>query len=249
MNYEPRSYRQFIASKDLVFFEVCIQQTDLSIGVSKSIGDAGVRELELLSARLVRRLRNQLEEYAKSDPAFLTGLEPVETDANAPEIAAAMCKAAKIANVGPMAAVAGAIAQMVGQEILRLSPDVIVENGGDIFIKSTLPRKIGISAGKSPLSGRIALEIAPDDTPAGICTSSGTVGHSLSLGKADAATVVAVDAFLADAAATALGNRIKHAGDLKDAVGHIAAIRGVKGALAILGDRLSAAGDIKIAPV
>jgi ApbE superfamily uncharacterized protein (UPF0280 family) len=145
-----------------------------------------------------------------------------------------------------MAAVAGAIAEMVGMELLQYSDEVIVENGGDIFIKTNVPRKVGIYAGNSPLSGKIAIKIYPEETPAGICTSSGTVGHSLSFGKADAVVVVSRDAFLADAVATAVGNRVKNPSGIKDAVDFAAGIDSVEGVLVIIGDKLGAWGKIEL---
>ncbi len=119
-----------------------------------------------------------------------------------------MAAAAQTAGVGPMAAVAGAIAECVGRELLEFSPEVIVENGGDIFLKVSHRRTVGIFAGDSPLTGRIGIQIEARDTPLGVCTSSGTVGHSLSFGRADAVVVLAPAAALADAAATAIGNRV-----------------------------------------
>ncbi|GAG89833.1 unnamed protein product, partial [marine sediment metagenome] len=112
--------------------------------------------------------------------SFLTSLEPLFVSDNAPRIVKSMSEAAKRVGTGPMASVAGAIAEFVGNELLAFSPEIILENGGDIFLKSSKKRLIGIYAGKSPLTGKIGLEINGDDTPLGICTSSGTVGHSLS---------------------------------------------------------------------
>ena len=114
-----------------------------------------------------------------------------------------MIEAGQKAGVGPMAAVAGAIAECVGRELLAFSPEIIIENGGDIYLKCLKKRVVGIFAGKSPLTGKIGLEIDAKDTPLGVCTSSGTVSHSLSFGKADAAVAIAPSATLADAAATA----------------------------------------------
>jgi ApbE superfamily uncharacterized protein (UPF0280 family) len=146
-----------------------------------------------------------------------------------------------------MAAVAGAVSELVGFELLNYSDEIIVENGGDIFIKTNSKRKVGIYAGKSPLSEKIAIEIAPERTPIGICTSSGTVGHSLSFGKADAAVILAKDTFLCDAVATATGNRVKASGDIESAIEFAAGIDGVEGVLVIVGDKIGAWGDISLA--
>jgi len=252
--YQPRLYRRLFNNRDFHFFDVCIGESDLCIGIelAKSASHFNEEIQVKYAAGLVRKLRSELEKYIRSQPLFLTSLEPVEPLTGAPDIAVRMCLAAHIAGVGPMAAVAGAIAETVGRAILDHDKDiagVIVENGGDIFVKTTRPLKVGISAGGSPLSGKIALEIEPIDTPEGICTSSATVGHSLSLGNADAALIVAGDAFLADAAATTLGNMIRCKDDLSTSVNSIMKIKGIKGALAVMGDKMSAIGQIKLVPV
>jgi ApbE superfamily uncharacterized protein (UPF0280 family) len=101
-----------------------------------------------------------------------------------------MADATREVGVGPMAAVAGAIAESVGKELLPYSDEVIVENGGDIFLKTSKERFIGVYAGKSKFTKKIAFSILPDETPLGVCTSSGTVGHSLSFGYADGRRVI-----------------------------------------------------------
>jgi len=147
-----------------------------------------------------------------------------------------------------MAAVAGAIAESVGSKLLALSPEVIVENGGDIYLKSLKKRLIGIYAGKSPLSGKLVLEIDGEETPMGICTSSGTVGHSLSFGKADAVIVLAKSAALADAAATAIGNLIIQPGDIPLGIELAQSIDGVRGVVIIKDDKMGLWGEVKICP-
>lgn len=236
--YEERLYRNRYSSANLKFFNVCIYETDLSIGACS--------DLSAVAEKAAAKLRGKIEAYIKSDPLFLTSLEPIEVDINAPEIVKRMAAAAKLAGVGPMAAVAGAISELTGYEILNYSDEVIVENGGDIFMSTKIPRKIGIYAGNSPLSDKLALEIDPSGSPLGICTSSGTVGHSLSFGKADAAVIISKDTFLADAAATALGNRVKTAEDIEPALQFAASVEGVTGAVVIIGDKLGAWGDVKL---
>jgi len=148
--------------------------------------------------------------------------------------------------VGPMAAVAGAIAEAVGSELAALSQEVIVENGGDIYLKSLKQRLIGIYAGKSPLTGRVGLEIEGEDTPLGICTSSGTVGHSLSYGQADAVIVLSPSTVLADAAATAIGNRILKSEDIPGGIEFARSIGGLKGIVIILGEQVGVWGKVKL---
>lgn len=236
--YEKRVYRNLFRGEDLVFFDVCLFETDLCIGAHKNLYSEAYE--------LVRHYRSILETYIDENPEFITSLKPLKAKPGAPLMITRMCEAAHRAKVGPMAAVAGAIAELVGFELLKFSDEIIVENGGDIFIKTNTIRRVGIYAGKSPLSERIALEIDPVKTPIGICTSSGTVGHSLSYGKADAAIITAGDTFLADAAATALGNAVKSPYDLEAAINMASEIEGVDGALAIIGDKMAIWGDIRL---
>jgi ApbE superfamily uncharacterized protein (UPF0280 family) len=236
--YQPRTYRHRIKDKDLVSFDVIVEETDLQIRVLK--------DLKNESLSLVRKYRNSLLKYIKEHPLFLTSLEPVSVRMDAPPIVKLMSEAAEKAGVGPMAAVAGAIAEFVGNELLNFSPEIIIENGGDIYLKSSKKRIIGVYAGESPLSDHIGLEIEGTETPVGICTSSGTVGHSLSFGTADAVVVVSQSAILADAVATAIGNLIKKQDDIQKGIEFARCIDGIKGLLIIKDDKIGIWGDIQI---
>ena len=236
--YEPRTYRNLFKGENLRFFDVGILETDLRIGAC--------RDLKKEAFESVRKYRGEIEAYIRLHPEFLTSLEPLEAQPDVQPIILHMCEAAKKAGVGPMAAVAGAVAEMVGIELLRYTDEVIVENGGDIFIKTRKVRKVGVYAGRSPLSEKLALEILPEQTPLGICTSSGTVGHSLSFGKADAVVILAEDTFLADAAATATCNMVKTLDDIEKALDFASGIGGVQGALVVLDDKIGAWGAVKL---
>ncbi len=239
--YEPRTYRHWIKAKDLVSFNVAVKETDLYI--------CAATNLRRKAYKLVLKYRETLERYIERHPAFLTSLEPIPVDENAPHIVREMSEATAKAGVGPMASVAGAIAEFVGNELLAFSPEIIVENGGDIYLKSLDKRIIGIYAGESPLTGKIGLEIEGEDTPLGICTSSGTVGHSLSYGKADAVVVVSPSATLADAVATAIGNLIKQPSDIPTGIEFAQGIEGLKGVIIIQGDDMGLWGKVKICPL
>jgi ApbE superfamily uncharacterized protein (UPF0280 family) len=241
-----RVYRQRLHQEDLTHFQVVVRETDLFIGVRRDrFAPVLAREVE----RYVQELRRGLESYIAGDPAFLHAMEPHPVRSGAPRLAADMAAAAAAAGVGPMAAVAGAIADHVGRFLARYSRDVFVENGGDLFIKSARRRLVGIYAGNSPLSNRIGVEVTPGMTPLGLCTSSGTIGHSVSFGAADAATILASSAALADAVATAAANRVKTPADLAGAVEFALSVAGVTGALAIMGDKLAVKGQLKLAPL
>jgi len=236
--YQPRTYRHWVKDKDLVAFNVTVKETDLYIRARS--------DLKSEAQKLVVKYRRTLEEYIEGHPSFLTSLEPVAVADDAPQIVGSMAEAAQKAGVGPMAAVAGAIAEAVGSELATFSPEVIVENGGDIYIKSSGKRLIGIYAGKSPLTGRVGLEIEGKDTPLGVCTSSGTVGHSLSLGQADAVIALSQSTALADAAATAIGNRISQPSDIPSGIEFARSIGGLKGVIIILGEQVGVWGEVKL---
>jgi len=239
--YEPRTYRHWVKDGGLVSFNVVVKETDLYIRASSN--------LRRKAYKLVLKYRSMLEEYIKRNAAFLTSLEPLNVGEDAPHIVKEMAKSTNQVGVGPMAAVAGAMAEFVGNDLLAFSPEVIVENGGDIFLKSLRRRMIGIYAGKSTLTGRIGLEISGDDTPLGICTSSGTMGHSLSYGKADAVIVLSASATLADAAATAIGNLIVQPDDIPNGIELAKSIEGLRGVVIIQDDKMGLWGDVKICPL
>lgn len=159
--------------------------------------------------REIERQYETIVGYSGRNPDFTVSLEPLPFDPAAPEIVRRMMEAGLRAGVGPMAAVAGAIAEFTLKAMLAAgADDVIVENGGDIAMFISEPVIIPVFAGDSRLAG-LGLRLQPSDRIVGLCTSSGTVGHSLSFGIADAAIVMAGDVCLADAAATSLGNSIK----------------------------------------
>ncbi len=238
MNFQERTYRNRVSNNSLVSFQVSVCETDLFI-----LSDADLSRAALSS---VYKHRGFIELYIKNHPDFLTSLAPVNEDDLAPPIIRDMLKYSSIAGVGPMAAVAGAISEYVGNDLLKLAKNVIVENGGDIFLKSESETRVCIFAGASPLSYKVNILIKPEKTPIGVCTSSGTVGHSLSFGNADAVCVVSKCATLADAAATAIGNLVKGKQDVKAALERGMKIEGVSGILIIVGENLGAMGDIEL---
>jgi ApbE superfamily uncharacterized protein (UPF0280 family) len=145
-----------------------------------------------------------------------------------------------------MAAVAGAIAESVSKDLLQFSKEVIIENGGDIYLSTSKERTIGIYAGDSPLSLKIGIVIDSEETPLGVCTSSGTLGHSLSFGKADAVSVLSKSAALADAVATAVGNIVKEKKDIELGLGRGREIEGALGILIIVGEKMGVWGDVRL---
>ncbi len=236
--YQERFYRSQFKGENLGFFNACVEQTDLTIGAPINLYDEAIE--------CIKKYRNVLKSYIKKRPDFLTSLVPLEAFSGDPDIIVRMCKASRKAGVGPMASVAGAFSYYVGHELLKYTDEVIVENGGDIFIKANKIRKAGIYAGKSPLSNKLGIEIMPEKTPIGICTSSGTVGHSLSFGKSDAAVILSEDVFLADAVATAAGNHVKNSNDIEKAIDFASKIENVCGIVIIMGEKIGVWGDLKL---
>ncbi|MFO7995629.1 MAG: UPF0280 family protein [Dehalococcoidia bacterium] len=239
--YAPRFYRHWIKDSGLVSFNVVVAQTDLYVRSRHNLKHKALDS--------VLKHRSSLEAYIERHPLFLTTLEPYQAEAEAPALVKEMARVSQLAGVGPMAAVAGAIAEAVGRDLLAFSPEVIVENGGDIFLEISEKRLVGIYAGQSSFTEKIALEITPGETPLGIGTSSGTVGHSLSLGSADAVIVLSSSAALADAAATALGNVVQTADDIPRAIEEAQEIEGLHGVVVIVGDKMGAWGRVRIVPL
>ncbi|MFH1148880.1 MAG: UPF0280 family protein [Actinomycetota bacterium] len=219
--YSQRRYRSVMDPRGLRGYRVVQGESDLFVFTE---GDASERAAESLS-----RHRRDLEEFVALCPPFATSFRPVAVTSDAPGIVIAMACAATAFGVGPMASVAGAIAQLVGQDLLELSRNVIVENGGDLFLAGGGRRVVRVFAGAS--RPRIDVAVEDDAEGIGLCTSSATVGPSVSLGVADAVTVLARTATLADAAATALGNMVRSEADMADALGAAERSEEVTGAL------------------
>jgi ApbE superfamily uncharacterized protein (UPF0280 family) len=219
-------------------FQVTVQETDLMIQAEQDL--SGLCREEVLTQR------GYIEQYIRRFPEFLRTLTPWTSSEPAPEIVRRMISAGQAAGVGPMAAVAGAIAEAVGEVLCRQSKEVVVENGGDIYLVLQQPVTIGLYAGQSPISMRTGIRLDSDGKPLAVCTSSGTIGHSLSLGRADAVCVVARQCALADAAATAVANRISDARDIPDAIRFARSIEGIEGVTAICGERLGLWGDLHL---
>lgn len=242
-----RHYR-LLSAFDLEQRLVAVGETDLAISLPPGLWD------EELSKGLRDKIiehRQHLQSFIMAYPDFAASHQPMTVPLSAPRAAKKMAEAAALAGVGPMAAVAGFFAELAGRYIMenKSVKEVIVENGGDIFLASEKERRVGIYAGeKSPFTGRIAVKLYPEQFPCGVCTSSGTIGHSFSYGKADVAMIVAATA-LADAVATAAANRVKTKADVAAACDYAMGIAGVQAALVICEDELAAAGKLELISV
>jgi len=221
---QQRTYREFI-HKEAVF-RICCES------------------FEAVTAEIVQQ-RQILEAYIARHPEFATAFEPISLLPDAPPSAQQMAHAADRVGTGPMAAVAGMMAQLAAQAGIKAGADeVIVENGGDIYLQTKEPVVIGLYPGAGELAGRLAFSLKAEDTPISICSSSGKMGHSTSLGQCDLATVVSKDAALADAAATQAANLVRSVNDVESALNRIEAIDGIDGVLIVKDEHIGIVGKL-----
>ena len=215
--FVERTYRRQFNNQRFTPFEVKHYETDLWIGV-----DAASFSLKMQEAALerIKDLRQKMDDYIVTEPLFKKTLKPFIPNENAPVEAKEMAAVAGKLGIGPMAAVAGLFAREAGEAILQnfSVEEMVVENGGDIFILLKEELVVSIFAGNSPLSERIGIAIPEGFGKFGICTSAGTVGPSFSAGKADAVMVICKDVLLADAFATVFGNEVKTPNDIERAI-------------------------------
>ena len=236
-----RFYRNLIHGPSLVSFRVTVKETDLFIQADKN--------LKNVARDSVLQHRGYIEAYIEEHPGFGKSLNPWRINGPAPLVIKDMALAGALAGVGPMASVAGAISEYVGKDLLPHTDEIVVENGGDVFIKTNEPLTVGIYAGESPLSLRIGLQIDGDKKPIAVCTSSGKFGHSLSLGSAHAVCVVSESCPLADAAATAIANQVHSKSDIRKAIDFGKTIDDVGGLVVIVDDEIGIWGDLKVVPL
>jgi len=228
-------YRSFVRSADLTTCRVAVKETDMAVSAHRNL---------LEEARsLVVKYRRHIEDYIHRHPSFVTSFVPLRRDPVAPQIVNTMIEASSRCGVGPMAAVAGAVADYVGMGLLPLSRDLIVENGGDVFVSSSVRREVLVLAENSELE-EVKIALGPTERPMGVCTSSGKLGHSASLGKADAVMVVGESASLADAAATGIANLVREPGNINMGIERAREI-GVTGVVIVCAGHMGAWGRIE----
>lgn len=246
--FDNRTYRIGIPEVELSSFTITVKETNLYIRTNNP------RTQPVFDA--VLSARHSLEQYIADNPQFAATLSPVADDPLAPRFIREMIQDARVCNVGPMAAVAGTLAEIAAWSIVKSHQEderpteAIVENGGDVYIISPVSRVVSLEwsmdEGKE---GRVGIEIPPSPEGIGISSSSGTFGHSLSLGGCDLATVAAKSGSLSDAAATALGNRIESPEDIEGQTADICRIPGVLGVFVVVGGVIGIQGDIHLTAV
>ena len=193
----------------------------------------------------IKRNRHELEIYVGANPKFLHSLKPIVAPEK-PLVAKLMALAGEKAYVGPMAAVAGVIADLAVTDMISVGCDVaVVEDGGEVSAHSNRPVNVAVAAGEEPLSKQFGFRLT--EFPIGVATSSGRFSHALSFGDAEAATVFCKNASLADAAATAVGNVVKGEdakGAIETGIKRGLSIDGVDGVLIIYKGQVGTAGKI-----
>jgi ApbE superfamily uncharacterized protein (UPF0280 family) len=246
--FDNRTYRVGIPDGELLSFTVTVKETNLYIRANNP-DTHRVRDAILAA-------RHSLENYIRNNPKFAETLEPIPDDPLAPPFIRGMIRDARTCVVGPMAAVAGTLAEIAARSLETACGEdgrpgeVIVENGGDVYMISHTSRIVSLEwGGDGGASGRMGMEIPPSPDGIGISSSSGAFGHSLSRGSCDLATVVATGGSLSDAGATALGNRVKGPEDIEGAMEGIFQIPGVMGVCVVVGGKIGIRGDIRLVAV
>lgn len=238
-----RHYRQqYTTHEGEQAFQVVVEETDLHVTACK--------DLSAEIAAYVASLRGELLSFMRLHPDFRDSYVPVAVPESATEVIKRMADATAIAGVGPMAAVAGTISQMVCEKFASESSELIVENGGDVYMLSSQDRVAGLLP--DPHSeATVGIVLHNEDFPVAICASSATIGHSLSLGKGELVAVRSRNGSLADACATAFCNMLKEPDDV-EAVAERAqqlAEHGIEGVFAQCGGRIGMWGKMELAVV
>lgn len=245
MEYKERRYRGQFAAEGRRSFCVKFLESDLWIGVDNGSYSPSMEDDAL---QLIVDLRRAMDAHIMLEPDFRTSLVPYRVAECAHPVMKHMSDVSFRTGIGPMSAVAGAFAEHVAVHLREKygCQEVIVENGGDIYADSSSDMDISVFAGESQLSNRVGFHIPAGEFPLGICSSSGTVGPSLSFGRADAVMIVCKDALLADSYATAFANRIKTVDDLQPVIDLIAAHSDILAAIAIKDDRMAMCGRYEL---
>ena len=240
-----RTYRSQFNSERFSSFEVKYKETDLWIGVDPGSFRPEMKELVLQKITI---LRNQLDEYIAKEPMFRKSLQPFQPTEIAPAEAMEMAEAATKAGIGPISAVAGLFAREAGRILAENFEveELIVENGGDIFAMLKNELILSVFAGESPLSERIGMIIPAGFKNLGICTSAGKVGPAMSFVKADAVMVMCEDVVLADAYATAIGNKVKSPASVEKVINQAENIPELLSLLIICDDKIGIRGDFEV---
>ncbi|MDD3232641.1 MAG: UPF0280 family protein [Candidatus Methanomethylophilus sp.] len=196
-------------------------------------------EAEALAAEARTIVTSKIE----NSPEFGSSYKPVKSRIDDVPLISRMCTASELAGVGPMASVAGAVATYVLNGLIRDGCEyAVLDNGGDVALISDREVFVGLFTGRNDLE--CALHLTRTCGILGVCSSSGTFGHSISFGRSDICSVISEDPILADACATRLGNLVSETADLQPAAEYICTIKGVKGCIASIAGNITICGDV-----
>ncbi len=231
-------YRKNILQSHRYAWQASYRHTELLISA-----DSDIKEK---IKGLLEEIYRQLDYCIQKEPAFLKSLSPVKVKPFFPEAIRNMCRLSALFNVGPMAAVAGAVNDFLAAGLKSSCNELIIENGGDLYIKSGRDINTGVYVKNSFFKDLITVQVDSADMPCGICSSSGTFGHSLSLGNCDLAVVLSDSSTGADAAATAVANSINTVEDIRKSIDFFKGLSPVKGLLIIKKDIVGIWGKIRL---
>jgi len=237
IDVERDIYRCSIRNKEKYAWLVSYYYTNILVSSNKNIKGRIEKPL--------KKVYEILDACIENDPSFLKSLSPIVIKPYFPDIIKEMCTRSAVFNVGPMAAVAGTVNTFLASYLQKYCDNLIIENGGDIYIKAERDLNAGIYVKNPNFKNRVAIRIDEKDMPCGLCSSSGTFGHSFSMGKCDLAVVLAKSAITADAAATAFANSISCENDIPDSIDRFKEFEDIKGLLAIKNKRIGAWGNIE----
>jgi uncharacterized protein len=231
-------YRNRIKKREKYNWHINYKYSDLLVSSD--------RDVSVRLGKAVREVYKLLESVIEVEPSFQKSLSPVNIKRHYPPIVKKMCREASIYNVGPMATVAGAVCDYIASELKHHCSNLIIENGGDVFIKSSRDIDVGVYSRNKDFTDKIYLRVKAKDTPCGICSSSGIFGHSLSMGKSDLVTVLSKSVISADGAATSIANRISNPDDINGIIEDYRKIKDIRGVLIIKGNKLGIWGNIEL---
>lgn len=231
-------YRNKIKSREKYNWQITFRFSDLLVSCNKNVSSKIVQ--------LVKEIYGLLDSVIREEPSFQKSLSPVKIKENHPPVIKKMCLKSALFNVGPMAAVAGAVCDYIASGLNNCCERLIIENGGDIYIRSTRDVDVGVYLKNKNFKDTINIKIKAKSTPCGLCSSSGAFGHSLSLGKSDLVTVLSHSTISADAAATSIANRIGDASDIGKIIEKYKEIKDINGILIVKDNKLGIWGNIEL---
>jgi len=215
---------------------------EIVIGSTRALVITDNHEYVEICREEIIKQRNDLTEHIRKNPVFFYSLESVDCKRKDPEIVRMMSRASYFAGVGPMASVAGAISQLALERMTEAgSSHVVINNGGDICMKPGKNVTVGLFAGEGKRQNDLCVRV-PKNRAVSICSSSSKMGHSLSFGNCDLATVIGKRGEICDAMATAVANRIKTEDDIEPELNASVKRKGIYKVIASINGKMGFAG-------